>query len=151
MRLLGLVLLVSAVCLAGCYQSVSVDVIPDGGADGSLDAGTDAGADGGTDAGVDAGTDAGVDAGTDAGMDAGMDAGTEPPVCVELCESLPDWTAEQRSCVVQALRLAGYKPGDLEECQGVRSPEACADCADALGVSDGTCASIAFICLPSAT
>ena len=43
MRGMTTVLLVSALCVLGCYDTVSVDLFPDAGIDGGTDAGADAG------------------------------------------------------------------------------------------------------------
>jgi len=51
-RVLALVL--CALCAAGCYEAIPVDMFPP-------DSGTDAGTDGGTDAAPDAATDAATD------------------------------------------------------------------------------------------
>ena len=50
-RVLALVL--CALCAAGCYEAIPVDMFPDSGADAGTDAATDAGTDAATEAATD--------------------------------------------------------------------------------------------------
>jgi hypothetical protein len=135
MQGMATVLLACALCASGCYDTVSVDLFPD--------------------AGFDAGTDAGMDAGIDADVpDADIPDADVPdadvPImgCMDLCDTVLDWSSAQSSCIAQVLRIAGYAPGANPACRLVRDPQECVDCADGIGLTENVCIGVAFICLP---
>ncbi|MGB8222594.1 MAG: hypothetical protein WCF10_08395, partial [Polyangiales bacterium] len=68
--------------------------------------------------------------------------------CMDLCDLVLDWTAEQLSCIGQVVRLAGYAPGAAPQCRLIRSPQECLDCSEALGLTENICRGATFICLP---
>jgi hypothetical protein len=151
MQGMATVLLACALCASGCYDTVSVDLFPDAGFDAGMDGGMDAGMDGGTDGG----TDAGMDASTDADIpDADIPDADVPdadvPImgCMDLCDTVLDWSSAQLSCIAQVLRIAGYAPGANPACRLVRDPQECVDCAGEMGLNDNVCIGLAFICLP---
>ena len=135
-----MVLLACALCASGCYDTVSVDLFPDAG----LDAGTDAGMDAGMDAGV---PDADI---PDADIPDADVPDADVPImgCMDLCDTVLDWSSAQLSCIAQVLRIAGYAPGANPACRLVRDPQECVDCADEMGLNDNVCIGLAFICLP---
>lgn len=73
------------------------------------------------------------------------DGGATVATCAELCEEVPGWTEERRTCLEEAFAMYGTLPA---ACVGITSSEQCLACIAEIGAVDDTACSGAPVLCP---